>query len=112
MFRKKLPLNLIVDRLPLSKHESLVTITASWACIQNFGDEFHHDPEADIGAASGVGAALDHPWSVVIRGDADSSACIEPIGQALAGYVSYPKPKVLRGHLTIMLTASLHPARG
>ena len=99
MFLQKLPLKIIVVRLPLSTHESLVT-ASSWACIQNFGDEFHHDPEADIGAASGVGAVLDHPWSVVIRGDADSSSCIEPIGQALVGYVSYPKPKVLRGHLT------------
>jgi len=69
---QKLTLNLIVGRLPLSTLESLVVFASSWACCLNFGDEFHHDPEADIdeialdGAVVGVGLAIDHPWSVVI----------------------------------------------
>ena len=128
---QKLPIKIIVETPPLAIHESLVT-TSSWACCQNFGDESHHDPEADIdeialdgavfgvgaaldhpwsivrrcdaeeidGAVTGVGAALDHPWSVVTRCEADSSSYTGPIWQALVEYVSYPKPKVLRGHLT------------
>jgi len=128
---QKLPIKIIVETPPLAIHESLVT-TSSWACCQNFGDESHHDPEADIdeialdgavfgvgaaldhpwsivrrcdaeeidGAVTGVGAALDHPWSVVTRCDADSSSYTGPLWQALVEYVSYPKPKVLRGHLT------------
>ena len=131
LFLQKLPLQNIGVTHPLSIHESLGH-TSSWACIQNFGDKFHHDPEADIdeitldgavfgvgpaidhpwsvvircdaeeidGVVPGVGAALDHPWSVVIRCDADSSSYTGSIWQALVVYVSYPKPKVLRGHLT------------
>ena len=70
----------------MSTHESLVT-ASTWACCLNFGDEFHHDPEADIdeialgGAVVGVGLALDHPWSVVIRCDAESSSYTGPYGR-------------------------------
>ncbi len=41
------------------------------------------DAEEIDGAVFGVGAALDHPWGVVTRCDADSSSSIGPIWQAL-----------------------------